>query len=136
MDGIVEDCAPARVLVMQDDFFLADEICSALEDAHFEVVGPFEAWSDELARAVEQRPDAAIFDLKMDHEKAKGVLARLETLSIPLVMATGHAQSQNAERLQNCSVVEKPNSVSKIISAIRSALRLKQPKRLSPPRLE
>ncbi|MGK2910604.1 MAG: hypothetical protein ACSLE1_12510 [Sphingobium sp.] len=111
---------------MQDDFFLADEICSALEEAKFEVVGPFEAWSKDLDIALEQRPDAALFDMKMDRDKARGVLARLDSLSIPLVMATGHPHAEDAEQLANCSVLEKPRSVSKVIAAVKSALRLKQ----------
>lgn len=124
MPGSVQQRSPRRVLVMQDDFFLSDEICTALEEAKFEVMGPFEAWSADLDIALEQRPDAALFDMKMDRDKAKGVLARLDSLSIPLVMATGHPHAKEAEQLANCSVVEKPRSVSKVIAAVKSALRL------------
>ena len=71
-----------RVFVVEDEAFLAMELCDILEDLGHEVIGPTPSVSKALAllAAVTQMPDVAIIDANLAGETSCPVMDRLREL--------------------------------------------------------
>ncbi|MCJ2018255.1 PAS domain S-box protein [Methylobacterium sp. E-065] len=112
------DLGGHRVLVVEDDFYLATDAARALRGAGAEVLGPCpneEAARDELA---EQRPDAAVIDINLGLGPSFKLAETLKNQGIPFVFTTGYdlevipAEFDGVERLQ------KPIQLRQIVAAI------------------
>lgn len=79
-----------QILVAEDEFLIAMELASVLEDAGAVVLGPFQHVRDALA-CVEDgtRIDSAILDIDLAGEPVYPVAAALRERGVPFVFATG-----------------------------------------------
>src|SRR5215469_3840032 len=80
-----------RVLIVEDDYFLADEIRANFEQAGAEVVGPVGRVSDapEILTAGELL-DGAVLDINLSGEMAYRVADELTARHVPFVFVTGY----------------------------------------------
>lgn len=83
--------AGRRVLVVEDDYFLAQDVCQALEDWGAEIVGPTGRLMDglRLARDTEGL-DCAVLDLNLAGDPVTEIAAALAARSIRFVLVTGY----------------------------------------------
>ena len=61
-----------RILVVEDDYLVAQSLCALLEEAGATIVGPF-GWADEALKFVEAHRDAfdsAVLDVDLHGEKS------------------------------------------------------------------
>lgn len=103
-----EKVAGTRVLVMEDEYFLAEDITKALSGLGLTVIGPF-ATRDQALNSVDlDRVDAAILDLDLagaiDFAVADALLAK----RLPFVFATGYDATAIAPRFAEIRRFEKP----------------------------
>ena len=57
------------ILVVEDDYFVAEDLCREREDQGASVMGPVPSVADALALlAREDRPDIALLDVKLGEE--------------------------------------------------------------------
>ena len=112
------DLSGQRVLVIEDDFYLAKDAARALRGAGAEVLGPCP--NEDAARDAleERRPDAAVVDINLGRGPSFKLAAILKDSGIPFVFTTGYdpevipAEFGNVERLQ------KPVQLRKVVGAI------------------
>jgi CheY-like chemotaxis protein len=80
-----------RVLVVEDDYFLADDMRVAFEGAGAEVLGPVGRVKEalDLLQGCD-RLDGAILDINLSGEKVYDVADALQARAIPFVFATGY----------------------------------------------
>ena len=115
-EGVLHDC---RVLVVEDEYMLADELRSKLEDAGAIVLGPVGKLEDAFALiAAEPHIDGAILDANLRGETSFGVAHVLAEPGVPLVFTTGYDASVFPSRFRQILRCEKPVSVAKIAQAI------------------
>ena len=81
--------AGRRVLVAEDEFFVAQDIALAVEDAGGSVVGPFATLADAATALARETPDAAVLDVDLKDGRIDPVLARLKVLGSAVVVNTG-----------------------------------------------
>lgn len=81
--------AGRRVLVVEDDYFLADDIGAALWQAGASVVGPVPTLTDALAR-LSTPVDAAMLDICLRGEFAWPLVDMLLARGVPFLFATGY----------------------------------------------
>jgi two-component system, response regulator PdtaR len=117
-----------RVLIVEDEWLVAMDIESALEEAGFEVVGIARS-ADEAVRLAEQhRPDLALMDIRISGAR-DGIDAALEInrrfgLRPIFVSAFGDpATRERAQGAQPLGWVPKPFSSRQLIATITEALR-------------
>ncbi len=79
---------PPRVLVVEDEFFIAMELMSVLIDGGFEVIGPVTTVALALESIKRHQPDAAVLDVNLDGESVTPVAHLLHSLGVPFVLAT------------------------------------------------
>jgi two-component system, response regulator PdtaR len=59
---------PARILIVEDDFVVADEIERALSDAGFDVIGVGASAEEAMEVAESQKPALAVMDVRLAGE--------------------------------------------------------------------
>ncbi|WP_424813175.1 response regulator [Roseococcus sp. YIM B11640] len=98
-----------RVLVVEDDFFQADDLSCALRDYGAEVVGPAATYEDGLLMLVAGgRIDVALLDINLGGEMAYPLADILLDSGVDVVLATGYDLSAVPGRFLNLARVEKP----------------------------
>lgn len=115
-----------RLLLVDDDRLVLTTVCSGLRQAGYEVFGA--ASGDEgLQLAVEQIPDLALLDMRMNGLSGLDVARRLrEDLDIPFLFLSAFGDDQTVElatELGALGYLVKPLDISQVIPAIKAALR-------------
>lgn len=78
-----------RILVVEDDFFLADDLRRRLQEHGATVIGPVASVNAALDLIETRRVDAAILDVELDAETAFPIALVLEQRGVPFVFVTG-----------------------------------------------
>jgi two-component system, response regulator PdtaR len=119
---------PARILIVDDDFLVADAIDRALSDAGFDVAGVAVSASEAIELAESQQPTLAVMDVRLAGE-GDGIQAALEIFrkfGIRCIFATAHYDQDSRERAQPAMPLgwlQKPYSMRSLVNAVRDALR-------------
>lgn len=108
-----------RILVVEDEYMIADDVKQALVAAGAEVLGPVASAADaaELI-AGGGRIDAAILDINLRDGAVFPAADTLAERNIPFAFATGYEQWSLPERFRGRPVVEKPFSASNIAALV------------------
>ena len=112
-----------RVLVVEDEFLIALDIQSILENAGAEVV-----LAHRVAHAIEtihnNGPfDAALLDLKLDTETSVPIAERLHADGVPFVFSTGATgDTAIAARFPDVTIVGKPFHTETLVAALAAAM--------------
>ena len=107
--------AGRRVLVVEDEYMIANQTSHALRALGASVLGP----AASVARALElirHHPaiDGAVLDLDLRGELASAVADELAERGVPFVIATGFDSGSVAERHRTVPRREKPIDVAEI----------------------
>lgn len=128
--------ARCRVLVVEDEYFLADDVVQALETLGEEVVGPVPSRDKAIALLVSgESIHAAVLDINLQGEDVFPVADALTERGIPFVFATGYDQSSVPARYDGVRRWEKPFNPAELVLAMSNvpALLLKRPGRAALP---
>lgn len=107
------------VLLVEDEYFIADDLATALRSAGAKLMGPvatLEAALDEME--VRGMPDMAILDINLRGENVFPLADRLLERSVPVLFVTGYAVSALPERYRNLPHVHKPSGEEAIIQRL------------------
>jgi len=58
-----------KVLVVENEIIIADNICDALEDLGYEVLEPAISYTEAIVRIEKERPDIEILDIQLSGKK-------------------------------------------------------------------
>lgn len=108
-----------RILVVEDEYMLADELRAELQDVEAIVIGPvgqLDAATDLIN--AEPRIDGAILDVNLGGETVFPAADILAARGVPMVFTTGYDASSIPERYGHIARCEKPLSMSKVAGAI------------------
>lgn len=107
------------VLVMEDEYFIADDIARALTKTGAEVIGPFGHVQQGLARLrTEPAIDLAVLDINLNGAKVFDLAAELQERNIPFLFATGYGNDFLPERFAGVPRWEKPFDIVTLVKAI------------------
>jgi DNA-binding response OmpR family regulator len=97
-----------RVLVVEDEYFLADDLSLELEAHGAKVIGPVNNLSDALALIERDGFDVAIVDIDLHNEMAFILGDALARQNIPFLFATGYSAEVIPARFEHVIRWEKP----------------------------
>ena len=98
-----------RVLVVEDDYFIAQETRSMLEQNGAEVLGPAASVDDALAIiASTSTIDAAVLDINVRDVMVFPVADALRERGVPFLFATGYEKATIPDRFAGAQHCEKP----------------------------
>jgi DNA-binding NtrC family response regulator len=113
-----------RILIVEDDFFIAMELESILSDAGGQVVKLCRTLTDAVASAAAEDFSVAILDFQMGEETTVDVAELLAGRHVPFAFYTGQADAEPlSSRWPDCKVVSKPARPRALISAIADLTR-------------
>ena len=100
--------AHRRVLVVEDEYYLADDLTQALRKLGAEVVGPVPTVEQAAALLAHERVDAAVLDINLRGQMVFPIAAALRGKGVPFVFATGYDNTSVPEVYQDVPRWEKP----------------------------
>ena len=110
-----------HILVVEDEYFIADAMQRGLEDIGAQVVGPAASVADALALLDSTPVNGAILDVKLADETVFPVAEALTARGIPFIFATGYNASDLPPAWQHVARYEKSVDAATIARALLGA---------------
>lgn len=108
-----------RILVVEDEYMLADELQRELEDAGAIVLGPVGAVEDAIDLIASEREiDGAVLDVNLGGDLVYPAAEMLMERSVAFVFTTGYDASTIPARFEHVVRCEKPINLRKITQAV------------------
>ena len=102
-----------RILVIEDEYFLAEDICSILRGLGADIIGPAGEVGDAIGIVNSSEViDAAVLDVNLKNVSILPVADRLRARNIPFVFTTGYDRSAIDIRFKDIQLFEKPIDVA------------------------
>lgn len=98
-----------KIFIVEDDFFLADDLAQLVRAQGAEVIGPMGSL-DEATALLEQRTDIdlAILDINLRGDLAYTVADILRAGGVPLILVTGYDPCSVPDTYQDIPRLQKP----------------------------
>ena len=112
------DLTGRRVLVVEDDYYLATDAARALRGAGADVMGPCATEEDARAELDDQRPDAVVVDINLGPGPSFKLAETLKDLGIPFVFTTGYDAEIIPAEFEGIERLEKPLQLRQIVGAV------------------
>ena len=109
----------SRVLLVEDEYFIVEDMIDAFVAHGAEIIGPAANVRDALALVSEnERIDAAVIDINLCGEMAFPVADALLARGVPFVFATGYDKVVVPDRYANVKHCEKPISADQLADVL------------------
>jgi CheY-like chemotaxis protein len=113
-----------RVLIVEDEYFLADDLAQAVAQLGAEVLGPVPTREEALTLlATAGQIDLAVLDINLQDEAAFPVADVLAKQGVPFLFATGYGQTALPTRYQHVPWWEKPFDPQALAQALPALMR-------------
>jgi DNA-binding NtrC family response regulator len=122
--------AGRRLLVIEDEYFIADDIAHTLASFGAEVIGPLPDLAD--AERILKRGDAidaALLDINLRNEMVFPLARLLRSRNVPFVFTTGYDKTSVVPEFQDVQVWEKPMDMPRLARALAEMLRNRESRR-------
>ncbi len=111
------------ILIIEDDFYLADDAQQALEAAGAAVLGPVSNADDALELLARTRPDCALVDVNLGGGANFVSAEALQRLGVPFVFLTGYDESIIPAQFASIPRLQKPAARSALLAALAETAR-------------
>jgi CheY-like chemotaxis protein len=112
-------CYMSRLLVIEDEFFVAAHIENILSDDGHEVIGPVGTLDEARALARSEELDGALLDINLDDGRIDDVADILADRHIPFMFVTASARENLPAAYRESVVVHKPFADLDLIREVR-----------------
>jgi DNA-binding LytR/AlgR family response regulator len=117
------DLAGLRILIVEDEFLLAMELETLLQQRGCMVLGPVSSVGQALTMLDGEQPDIALLDVNLKGERATPVAAALHARGVPFILITGYSVLQLSEpELRAAPRIDKPVNCRALKRAVACAL--------------
>jgi CheY-like chemotaxis protein len=115
------DLSALRILIVEDEYYVADDLARALEGLGATVLGPVATLEEAERLVAEGRFDCAVLDMNLRGEMAFPIADRLEAQGIPFVVASGYNSASLPDRFSAVPRVEKPYDPAQVVAILPRA---------------
>lgn len=120
MDGV--DLNGLTILIVEDEFFVADALVSALSAAGARIIGPAASVEDAMKFVEDGTPfHVAILDINLMGKQVFPVADSLVQRDTPFVFVTGYDVDVIPERHRGAAQIVKPAPVEQLFRALIAA---------------
>jgi CheY-like chemotaxis protein len=120
MQGETGKLKGKRILIVEDEFLVAELLLQSLEQCGAEVVGPAATLHQGMTMAAnEEKLDCAVLDINLRGNSSYPIADILRRRGIPFLFATGYDSRVIPERYGHIRRCEKPVSSSALIGALQ-----------------
>ena len=110
-----------RVLVVEDDYFIATEICGALQRHGATIVGPAGDIAQASALARKQQIDIAVLDINLHGEMTFNLARELRSRGAGAMLATGYDSTILPPDLADITYLAKPVNLLELVRAVHAS---------------
>ncbi len=111
------------VLVAEDELIIGVDLCDTVEEAGFEVEGPFDTASSAIDSLERRTPDLAILDVRLDDGEVFPLAEKLMAANVPVIFHSGNVTPDEvSDRYPQAHALAKPCPPNQIIETMREAL--------------
>lgn len=112
-----------RILIVEDEYFIAMQVKRWLLAAGAEVVGPVPSVEQALDLIEEDSLDAAVLDVNLgNNDTVYPVADKLSALGVPYLFATGDVKISGAAAHRRCSQLVKPFVEAELLRAMSNLI--------------
>lgn len=112
-----------RVLVAEDEMIIGVDLCDTVEEAGFQVEGPYDTAKSALESLERHRPDLAILDVRLEDGEVYPLADKLIAANVPVIFHSGEvAPGEVSGRYPDAHALAKPCPPNLIIETMREAL--------------
>ncbi|KQT45376.1 hypothetical protein ASG52_14500 [Methylobacterium sp. Leaf456] len=97
-----------RILIVEDEYFTAQDTRRIIERAGGAVIGPFGEVPEVMAAGLDQQLDAAVVDIGLRGQTSYRLADALEVRGVPYLFATAYDSSVVPERFSRVPLLQKP----------------------------
>ena len=112
----------SRVLILEDEYFLADDLARTLRERGAEPVGPVGTVEEAERLIARERLDAAILDVNLHGEITCDFMRRVAATKLPCLIVSGYGEDSIPEAVSGVPRLEKPISPALVISSLEAQL--------------
>jgi DNA-binding response OmpR family regulator len=112
------DLRGRAVLIVEDDFYLADDTREVIEEAGATVVGPVNTAEEALSLLDRERADCAVVDVNLGSGPSFVLASVLQTRGIPFVFLTGYDPDVIPAGFRGIPCLQKPIDPRKVLVAL------------------
>ncbi|MCR5876901.1 response regulator [Phenylobacterium sp. J426] len=109
-----------EVLVLEDDYYLADDARRTLENAGARVIGPFYDPDHAVQAAEARKPTCALVDINLGDGLSFVAAERLQAGGVPIIFVTGYDAEMIPPALQDAPRLQKPIEPHAVLQAVRT----------------
>lgn len=113
---------PCRVLVVEDEYYIADDLVRALRANGLAIVGPVASQSAALGELDRHAVDFAVIDINLDGAISFNLAAVLQARDIPFMFLTGYDPSVLPEAFRSVLLLQKPYDHDAVLGEIAHRL--------------
>lgn len=111
-----------RVLILEDEYLLADDLARALRAAGAHPIGPAKSVKHAEDLIVGESPDAAILDLNLHGETASDFIERLSASDVHCLIVSGYGADAVPQSIVEVPRLEKPVNAPIVVDALAAQL--------------
>jgi DNA-binding response OmpR family regulator len=114
--------SPARILVLEDNYLIAGNVCDFLRECGLEPVGPASR-VDAAARVLKnKRVDGAVLDINLGGQSCFPICAHLRRWNVPFLFLTGSDSSTIPSAYRDAPRLSKPFNPEELRARLASLL--------------
>jgi DNA-binding response OmpR family regulator len=114
---------PPRVLIVEDDPFIAFDLSERLARAGFSVIGEASNSRQGVTLATDVGCDIAVLDVNLGTETSAPVAQELIRRGIPFVTVSGYSRDQHPPVFNGAPVLEKPIRIERLVAELKRLLK-------------
>ena len=106
------------VLIVEDEYFLADDLARGFADKGISILGPVPSIDQAMALVERQQVNLAVLDIALDDSKVYDVADALIAQDVPVLFVTGYDRYAIPDRYADVPICQKPASAKDVILAL------------------
>ena len=111
------------VLVLEDEVLVALNLRDDLEEAGYNVAGPFTTCADARLWLASEEPDAAVLDTVLKDGSCREIALELARRRVPFLIYSGHSEDRELlGEFNHVTWIEKPVPPSALVEACKQLL--------------
>lgn len=112
-----------RILLAENEFITAFDLCDTCEEAGYEVEGPHAGISSVMLACQKEKPDLAILDVALSDGLVYELAQKLLDDDVPVILHSERADaSALAARFPRATTIAKPCPPADLLEVIRVAI--------------
>jgi DNA-binding response OmpR family regulator len=111
-----------RVLIVEDEWLVAEDYSSTLRAAGYAIVGPTPSVDGALALIAETEVRAALLDKNLNGETSYPIAKRLAECNVPFAFMSGYTTSDLPPSFSGRTIVGKPISEAALLATVGELL--------------